>query len=94
MAITLPKGVKPASDFAVQTIIGALLFALVAGVAAALGIFLHWLTTVGFNAPWFVEASDLAERALFAFDGFTFSLFLLKEAATLARGLWRDWRSS
>lgn len=88
----MPDRLKPVFDFAVQVIIGAILFAVVFGVAVGLAAFVHWVEGTGFAPHWVIATAEYAEKLLYGADLFGFVLFLLKETLTLVRSFWLELR--
>lgn len=86
MGIKLPRAAKPMIDFAIHVVVGAAGFIVV--LLAAVAIFAVVKLIDGFVPEWVRIAADKAELALFALDLFLFSLFVIKEALVLIRGLW------
>jgi hypothetical protein len=80
-----------AINFAVQVIVGTLLFSIALGVAFGLSKLVSWMELSG--APgWMIWGAHLAEKTVFGLDLFLFSLFLLSEALKFMIGLWKEWR--
>ena len=93
MSFSFPTGLKPAVDFCLQVLVGAILFAIVASAALALAFLVSWIETWEVAPTWLVSGLHWVEWAIFWADVFSFGLFLIAEVLKLARGLWRDWKS-
>ena len=94
MAFTQRESLRPVTDFIIQVVVGAMLFTFLLIVAVALAWIVHLLSLVGISPPWLINGAHWLEFGIFCFDVFCFSLFLVSEAAKLARGLWREWKQS
>jgi hypothetical protein len=92
VTVEIPEESTPASNFAVQVIVGTFLFSLVLlaafGLAKLVELMEHW------GAPaWMIAGSHWVEWVLFWGDVFLFGLFLLSEAFKFLTGLLKEWRA-
>ena len=91
MTVEVNQGARPAAVFAIQVIIGTILFSLVLLVAFGLSKLVSWMQSSG--APeWMIWGAHGAERIVFGLDLFLYSLFLLSESLKFVIGLWKEWR--
>lgn len=92
MTVEIPGETTPASNFAVQVIVGTFLFSLVLLAAFGLAMLVNWMARSG--APnWMIAGSHWVEWIIFWGDVFLFGLFLLSEALKFILGLWKEWRA-
>ena len=82
-----PEQFKSIFDFVSQVVVGAIGFAIILCVAAALSFLVRGLAAIGFEPPWFADTVEVFEIGLFGLDLFLFSLFLVVESVKLVRRL-------
>ena len=92
MAVKLPDGLKPLADCVVQVVIGAIGFAIILGIAVALGFVINGIEALGLKPAWFIDIAHGFELGLFTVDLLLFSLFVLVKAVKLARSMLSDLR--
>jgi hypothetical protein len=91
VTVEVEEEAVPAAVFAVQVLVGTLLFSLVLLGAFGLSKLVSWMQSSG--APeWMIWGAHGAERLVFGLDLFLYGLFLLSEALKFAVGLWKEWR--
>lgn len=90
MAVEVSKEVRPAVDFAIQVVVGAFMFTIVALVAVGIAGLIKLIEWLGFAPPWLIEGLHWAEWGVFWLDLFCFGLFLMSEAIKLIIGMWKE----
>lgn len=91
MTLRIPRESGTALNFAIQVIVGTVLFSLVLAAAFGLATLVEWMERAG--APqWMITGSHWVEWLLFWADVSLFGLFLISEALKFVVGLTRDWK--
>ena len=77
--------------FGIDVVVGTFAFALLAGAAAALSVFVAFLARHGVSA-YVLLGLKAAEMLIFAADILLFTAFILLQAFKLGREMWRELR--
>jgi hypothetical protein len=90
MEFELPEAAKPFADFIIHVLIGATAFVIIMVIEVALAGCVKVIALLPIAPHWLVNAAEIGEQALFAFDALLFALFLIAEAIKLVRGFWKE----
>jgi hypothetical protein len=88
VSFEISKNLRKITDFTIHVVVGSIEFVIVFGAAVIISIIVKAFDGI---VPHWVEATgEYAEMALFGIDLFCFGLFVVAEAISLIRGLWRE----